>query len=119
MRCKVMFDDNKYCYCLLLCYCELQNKTVDLFVPSNVTIYKETRFPSRLGFWLLSKNILFENSTASVLLWVGRGGRITTVLLRSPSRRNFLPKKSRTSLQMADRGQHIILKLVNRTDFSS
>ena len=69
----MMFDDYKCNYCLLLC-CWLQNKTIDLFVPYNITIYKEIRFPLRLVVLLQSKNILFANSTSSVLLSVkGKG----------------------------------------------
>lgn len=68
---KIMFDDYRYDYCLLLCYCQLQNKTKDLLVPASITVYEESRFLSRLGFWLLNKNILFENSTGCVLLSAG------------------------------------------------
>lgn len=69
----MMFDDYKCKYCFLL-FCWLQNKTIDLFVPYNITIYNEFRFPLRLVVLLQSKNILFENSTSSVLLWVkGKG----------------------------------------------
>ena len=46
-----MFDDYTSNYCLLLC-CWLQNKTIDPFVPYNITIYKEIRFLLRLGVWL-------------------------------------------------------------------